>query len=236
MKIGILVVATKRYVDFVGQLWDSMRQHFFADGSADVTMYVHTDYEKPLTQQNGKYKLVQIPQDHLGWPFATLYRYRIFDRNRWTFIKECDHLYYLDADSKFVGPVGKEILGNHVATTHPGFWRHDHAPFSHERRSSSRAYVPEVQRKEYFCGGFQGGASTTYMMIAGHLATQIDLDIQDGIVAEWHDESHWNRWCTVMPPSLILPPEYCVPEEFAKDWPKPPKILALKKDHKAYRS
>jgi hypothetical protein len=36
-----------------------------------------------------------------------------------------------------------------------------------------------------------------------------ELAFKIGIVARWHDESHWNRYLIDHPPSLVLSPSYC---------------------------
>jgi histo-blood group ABO system transferase len=60
----------------------------------------------------------------------------------------------------------------------------------------------------------------------------IDDDLRRGVVAAWHDESHWNRYLVDHPADVVLPPEYCCPES----WPLPGrKLLALEKDHAALR-
>lgn len=58
-------------------------------------------------------------------------------------------------------------------------------------------------------------------------------DETNGLVAVWHDESHWNRYLLDHPPDVELPPSYCSPEGWPVD--EPARILALRKDHAAIR-
>jgi hypothetical protein len=68
----------------------------------------------------------------------------------------------------------------------------------------------------------------------------INEDESNGVLATWHDESHWNRYLTIYPPTKVLGPEYCypdVPNDYYRDkWRAAglgevqPKILALTKD------
>ena len=40
---------------------------------------------------------------------------------------------------------------------------------------------------------------------------RIDVDDKNGVMAVWHDESHWNRQLKQFPPTLVLDPRYCYP-------------------------
>ena len=235
MRIGVLVIATAKYVSYVKQLWESLTLNFLAGNKHDVTVFVHADGDLPALIESPWRHVRRIEQPHLGWPFATLYRYRTFLRSQ-AELMAMDYLYYLDVDMTVVGPVGEEIFGDLVATLHPGFWRPAHDTFPHEARSASRAFVPEALRKTYYCGGFQGGSGHGYMGACRTIAAAIEDDLDHGIIAKWHDESHWNRYLLDHGPALVLGPEYCVPEEFAHFWKPGPRILALKKDHAAMRS
>jgi len=70
------------------------------------------------------------------------------------------------------------------------------------------------------------------------IAERVNKDLENGIVAVWHDESHMNRYMIDNPPSTILTPSYCFAEEFIgnPNYPYEPKIVALKKNHSALRS
>ena len=76
------------------------------------------------------------------------------------------------------------------------------------------------------------------MRMAETISHNVLEDEKNGIVAEWHDESHMNRYAIDNPPSKILGLDYCCP-----DWPNKidfskvnPKILALTKNHEEVRS
>jgi hypothetical protein len=70
----------------------------------------------------------------------------------------------------------------------------------------------------------------------------IDADIKNGITAINNDESFWNQYLATRTPTLILPPQYCWhPPHPGRpysifDPEKPPKIVALDKNHDAVRA
>jgi len=147
-----------------------------------------------------------------------------------------DYLFYCDADMRFEGTVGEEILGELVATKHPGFWDKPHSFFeqSYERRPESAAYMPPGYGKAYYAGGFNGGRAGRFLEMSEQIKGWIDSDLTKGIVAVWHDESYLQRYMTGNQPSVELSPAYCYQEEL--NMPFERKLVALKKNHQEWRS
>lgn len=220
--VGLLVVATGKYIRFVEPLIESAGRHFLKNHH--VTYFIFTDQE-PIPLPNTIY----VFQNRLGWPFDTMHRYHIYYQNKGLFNQQ-DYLFATDADMLFVGDVGDEILGERVATLHPGFIGQRG---SYETDPDSRACVRSGEGKYYFAGGFYGGARDAFLHILKTNIIGIENDLNRGIIAVWHDESHWNRYCIDYPPTVILSPSYCYPESWSLPYPK--KLLALDKDHAKLR-
>ena len=221
-KIGLLIVATGRYDQFVDPLIASARKYFCSEDT--VTYYVFTD--GTITQAND---VVCTFQKRLGWPYDTLMRNSIYNQHKDLFINE-DYLFALDADMLFVGRVGKEILGDHVATRHPGFL---HQRGTYETREDSLAFVRPNEGVHYYAGGFFGGSKNRMFHILEETVSRVQEDLRRGIIAVWHDESHWNRYCIDHKPTVILNASYCYPESWKLPFPK--KLIALDKNHAAMR-
>ena len=70
------------------------------------------------------------------------------------------------------------------------------------------------------------------------IADRVTKDLDNDVIALWHDESHMNRYLIDNPPSLSLTPTYCFAEEQMTNasYPYDAKIIALKKDHDELRS
>ena len=70
------------------------------------------------------------------------------------------------------------------------------------------------------------------------LADRVTKDLENDVIALWHDESQMNRYLIDNPPTLSLTPSYCFAEEQMQnpDYPYEAKIIALKKDHHELRS
>jgi histo-blood group ABO system transferase len=221
--VGLLIVATGKYISFVNPLIESARKHFCRNHR--VTYFVFTDQEFAPPED-----VVRIEQKRLGWPYDTMMRYKVY-LNHWEKLLEQDYLFACDADMQFVGDVGDEILGERVATLHPGFVG---KRGSYETRRNSKAYISEREGTYYFAGGFYGAQKDCFLHILKTTVSRIEDDLKRGIIAVWHDESHWNRYCVDFPPSTVLTPSYCYPESWNLPYEK--KLLALDKDHAAFRN
>lgn len=227
-EVGLLVMATGRYVEFVEPLVASAKQYFCP--GHHVTYYIFTD--RYLAPQED---VVCIYQKRLGWPYDTMKRNHVYETNYEAY-EGVDYLFACDADMLFVDVVGDEILSERVATLSPGFA--PGSPFprhrgAYETNPLSTAYVRDDEGDSYFAGGFFGGTSEEFLKITRTTDANIDIDLANGIIAEWHDESHWNRYCIDNPPTVILSPSYCYPENWKMPYKR--RLLALDKNHEEIR-
>lgn len=198
MKAALLLVATgERYWGYAERLIDSANRFLFphqtilfTDGPEDLGVDV---------------KVVVPPA---GYPDATLRRYHTFLRQR-SILESYDFLIYSDVDMLFVAPVAeRDVVTNGLfATEHPGYVG---LPGTPETNPGSSAYVARVGT--YFCGGFNGGITASYLAMAEAIRGGIDADAARGFTAIWHDESHINRYLLDHPPARILSPSFCFPQ------------------------
>jgi histo-blood group ABO system transferase len=225
MKIGLLIIATNKYTQFLQPLISSADNFFLKD--KEVTYFIFTNQDIVIeTNRN----IVKINVDHKEWPWMTLGRYKIFS-NSSEELSKMDYLYYCDADMRFVGDVGDEILSERVATQHPGYYNRRGTP---ETNPLSLACVYDHEEMQYFAGGFNGGTSNEYLKMASHISNNIDIDYSKGLIAIWHDESHMNRYFIDNTPTKILDPSYCCSENWL-DCPFGRRLLALVKNHSEIR-
>ena len=227
--IGLLIIATNKYKDFIEPLIKSadrffMKKKLFSQNR--VNYFVFT--ESPLKIKSDR-SITYINTEHKGWPWMTLGRYKIFNNNV-DKLSSMSYLFYTDADMRFEGHVDEEILSERVATTHPGFCGGRGTP---ETNPKSLACVFPNESMTYFAGGFNGGTSQEYLKMCETLSCNIDKDYKNDIIAVWHDESHMNRYFIDNPPTTVLDPSYCYPESWNLPYEK--KLLALDKNHEEIR-
>lgn len=218
------MVATGAYRRYAPPLWDSASRHFLPDAERRLIVFSDQRCELPGAEW--------VRHPHAPWPQPTLHRYQAYLRARRRFA-DCDHVFCIDADMLFVDRVGEEVLGELVATTHPGFFASTRAELPYERRTESRAFVAPHEGGRYFAGAFVGGRRERFLTLARAVAAMVDADEAAGLVAAWHDESYLNRYLASFPPTLALSPAYCAPQSWSL--PFTPRLLALDKDHASER-
>lgn len=220
--VGLLIMATGKYIQFVPPLISSAEKYFCVNHN--VTYFVFTDGILPPTENT-----ICIYQPKLGWPYDSMMRSSVYASHADELLSQ-DYLFALDADMLFVDFVGEEIFGERVATQHPCYVG---IRGTYETNPLSSAYISSNEGEQYFAGGFYGGSTREFIRIVQTLSENVDIDLKNGIIAIWHDESHWNRYCIDHKPTVILNPSYCYPENW--DFPYPKKLLALDKNHNEMR-
>jgi histo-blood group ABO system transferase len=200
--VGLAIVATGKYIEFVKPLIESAEKYFCKNHN--VTYYVFTDQDFDAPEN-----VVCLPHSRLGWPYDTMMRYEAYFNHKDYFSEE-DYIFAIDADMLFVDTVGDEILSDHTAVMHPGFVN---KKGTYETNPQSTACVYPYEGQYYFCGGVYGGSRERFFHICKTTLQNIYQDLSNGIIAVWHDESHWNRYCIDHKPVRVMTPSYCFPDE-----------------------
>lgn len=211
-KIGLCVFATGHYNDYAQELIASARKFFCKEHQ--VTYFVFTDGEIPQAED-----VIVIYQKQLGWPYDSLKRFHVYDSNK-TLLSKMDYLFAIDADMRFFEPVGTEVLGKTVAVA-----RDVGSPRTYERNKKSKAYLSSNQARHYFVSAFFGGVRAEFFRMIGEMKKQVDSDLMWDYIAQYHAESHLNRYFHDNPPRIVLDTSYCYPQGW--DLPFPKKIVAM---------
>jgi histo-blood group ABO system transferase len=228
MKVALCVVATGKYTRFLCELLGTAREFFCAGHEVRVFCFSDT----ALVPRICGLDLVLGTIAHEPWPGPTLHRYGTMLQAAGDLL-DCDYVYYIDVDSRFVRPVGEEIFGHLAATLHYGFLETPRNAWTYERRPVSTACIPKGKGRAYYCGGFQGGRAAVYVQAMRTMAAAITADERCGIVACWHDESHWNRYLIDHPPTVVLSHDYMCPPPWR---PETQRIVIVGKDNGEVRS
>lgn len=227
-KVALCVMATGKYLTFAHTMIQSAKRYFCINH--EVTYLVFTDDNSVFdgtkkSESNIKY----IYQKRLGWPYDTMNRFHVYYTQK-DFLETMDYVFATDADMLFVDFVGDEILGERVATQHPGYVGQRG---TYETNHISTACIKFNEGKYYFAGGFYGGRSPEFLKLIKTCADNVDKDLVRNFIAVWHDESHLNRYFIDNKPTKILSPSYCYPERWNLPYHK--RLLALDKNHSELR-
>jgi histo-blood group ABO system transferase len=225
-RIALCIMATGKYLSYAEQLIASARTHFCV--GHEVLYFVFTDG----TLQDTGGDIVRVEQKRLGWPYDTMMRFHAYYGAK-ELLQKMDYIFCSDADMLFVHKVGDEILSDLVATRHPGFYNKPRSQYTYETRKESHACINGDEGTWYVCGGFYGGTVKEILSYWERVIQDVDDDLKRGMIAVWHDESHWNRYCVDHRPTKLLSPSYCYPERWKLPFRK--RLLALDKDHGALR-
>lgn len=221
--IDILTICTGKYTVFFKDFYESCEK-FFLPGY-NKRYFVFTDGEL-LESEN----IVKIHQNKLGWPYDTMMRFKMFNS-----IKNelnGDYVFFFNVNIKFISEVGEEVLPKEeneylMGVIHPGFYNSsiNHVPY--ERRYDSNFFIPVGVGSYYYQGCFNGGRTKEFLEMSSILESKINMDMANGIIPIWHDESALNWYYSTRSP-LSLNSGYAYPE--SAEIPFDKKILQVDKN------
>jgi histo-blood group ABO system transferase len=255
--IGVMTVATNRYIDYWAEMAASADRNFFPGHR--LVLHVFTDQverAREIAASLSRAEVDIVPIKPLRWPDATLLRYELFDAHRERLME--DILIHLDADMLVECDTGAELeprmwRGGIALVRHPGYWRpraatrlgmyaqhplmavSDARRFLHlgglgswETDPDCRAFVPRQDRRTYVCGGTWMGYREALLAMIRSLGVRTREDLNEGRIAVWHDESHLN-WFVSRNSVTVLGSEYCYAPGFPSIADLSPRIIAVDK-------
>jgi hypothetical protein len=225
LSVGVISIATNGYSKYWKDLVVSADKNLPKD--ADVRFHLFTDEVDECREFSSRFstrKFQFYKIESLGWPEATLHRYRIYSEHRESLTEEV--LMHLDSDMLIEQNFLNEIFSRPLTAgmglvLHPGYFRPKGFDkytyyFSNkiafirdlrlrmrigglgawEIRQKSQAFVMRKRRKRYFCGGIWFGKREEFLSLVQELESQERIDSANGVTAMWHDESYLNKWAT----------------------------------------
>lgn len=249
LTVGLLLISTGLYDQFLQPLIDSVDRHFFQGD--DIIIYLFGDKEKYSFKLPSRISIIVTQIKHEPWPASTLFRYKHFVSAAKK-IAICDYCFYSDVDMMMVGDVTDDVLLKNneevdlIFTRHPGFWNNKEWG-SQGVSERSKAYLREDERHRYVCGGFNGGKAHRFLEMSRVLADNINADEGIGYRCPHNDETHTNAFANRIvykdyPTWKVkdLTPSYCMlPDKDARIKfgieGLPAIIYALDKNHEELR-
>lgn len=192
MKIAILYICTGKYDIFWKDFYLTAEKYFFAEDEKEY--FVFTDSNNIYDKENENVNIIY--QENLGWPLITLHRYKILQgiKNQ---LQEFDYCFFFNANSKFLDYVGREILPDDdeiLVVQHPYFYNKTRDKYTYDSNPHCNAYISKNEGKVYAYGAFTGAKVATYCKMMQVITKWTDMDLENGIIAKWHDESYLNKY------------------------------------------
>lgn len=206
-KIAVLYISTGRYICFWNDFYTSAEKHFLPRHKK--TYFLFTDHDDLSVPDN----VVKIHQEQLPRPHITLKRYHFFSAIE-SLLKKFDYIYFVNGNTIITQDINEEIFPNNtqkiMVTLHPGFYRTNPRHVTYDRNPKSRAFIPLNQGTYYVMGGFNGGTAAGFLEMSKKLKAETDIDLNNGIIPRWHDESLLNRYVETQiqngkTPLILLP-------------------------------
>lgn len=227
-KIAILYICTGKYDVFWKEFYISCEKYFLPN--SEKKYFVFTDAEEIYAEDDNP-RIYKIYQKKMGWPYDTLMRFELFSHieNK---LEEFEYIFFLNANVLFLHTVNEsELLDTQselFVVLHPGWINRNKFFLPYERNKKSTAYIPYGAGDKYFMGGVNGGTAEAYLKLINTLKKNIQTDLDNHIIAKWHDESQLNRYMLDYENYKILPPSFGYPENWIL--PYEPIVLIRDKD------
>ena len=192
MKCAIIFIGTNRYIGFFEGYKSAIDLHFLPDH--EKTFFVFTDQPKHELLSHNNVVVTEI--EHEPWPYVTLHRFKYMMMVEDS-LKNFDYVFFVDADLWPCNTITDMHLLNHekslIGVQHPGFFGRTG---TFETNTSSRANIFDgyYNLSHYRQGCFWGGKALAVLEMVRELNERVDLDLEDNVVAIWHDESHLNKY------------------------------------------
>lgn len=227
-RVAILYICTGKYDVFWKGFYESMEKNFL--NHSEKHYFVFTDakyiYNEELCE-----RIHKIYQERLGWPYDTLMRFELFSHVKEQLIG-FDYVLFMNANMLCMKEVCEEEFlpqdEQLVAVRHPGCVNYPKLLYPYDRNKKSTAYISRGQGKYYFMGGVNGGKTDAYLRLIESLKGAIQQDLDNDVIARWHDESQLNKYLLNRTDVKVLMPEYGYPEGW--NLPYEPKLLIRDKD------
>jgi len=209
MNIGILIICTGKYDVFFKDLFETSEKFFLKEHKKHY--FIFTDSTNIELSDN----ISIIRQDFLGWPYDTMFRFKMFNTINEE-LSKMDFLFFLNANMLFISEVGEEVIPNEsqdflCGVNHPGYYDKENLKFPYERLKESCLSIGPDEGINYFQGCLIGGKSDVFINMSNILEEKINLDLSNNIIPIYHDESALNWYYKDRKP-LVLTPSYAFPE------------------------
>lgn len=195
--VTVCILATGRYYEL------ALKQAIPLNKSPDYQVIIFSDFTG--TPPDG----VEVHyMEHRKWPGVTIRKFEMVAQYKHRI--KGDYVIIHDADTGFI-EIPPTSLFEHdvVALEHIGYKEKifgNVLPF--EMNPKSRAFINKPISRPYRGGSLMGGERERFIDICEYLAKNINDDAKDGIVAVWHDESHWNWFISGNEHTVIPYSEY----------------------------
>lgn len=236
MKVSICFIGTEKYLNFLPRYYENIHEYFLP--KTEKQFLVFTDGSGDFPED-----IIVYPHEHMQWPYITLKRFEIINKAKKD-IEQTDWFIFLDADALVVDHINEEEFfddtKDYFGVHHPCHFLkmppHNQKFGAFETNKKSTSSVDENNDLSvYFQGCLWGGKVPQIMNLIDELERRTNIDLENDVIAQWHDESHLNKFFVENRQDVnVLGPEFAYPEMFSEYCNFEPKIVHLSKNNSKY--
>jgi len=236
MKVAICFIGTGKYLNFLPRYYENVHEYFLPKTEKQFLVFTDGDGDFPEDINTYDY-------EHIEWPYITLKRFEIIQKAK-DVISETDWFVFIDADALVVDTVTeeeffddtKDFFGVHHPCHFLKMPPHNQKFGAFETNKKSTAAISEDDDLSvYFQGCLWGGKSSKIMDLICELDRRVQTDLDNDVIAQWHDESHLNKFLIENRDNTnVLGPQFAYPEMFGQYCDFEPKIVHLSKNNSKY--
>ena len=257
--LTVFSVATDRYINHWSRMVNSYLVTNGSSVKVQWIVFTDKQNEidpELISKLGGSLLVIDTP--HQEWPFPTLLRYqyllRVSEQVNGRIIMHLDADMLFVGDLKLNGIEESLGIKGINLVRHPGYYRPRRMKKllfyaknfnflardvktqvlfgglgTWERNKFSRAFVQRRSRENYVCGGVWLGKKAEILKLCKELSLRVNEDLESGIIAVFHDESHLN-WYQAKNHLPLLNPELCYDPSYPQLKNLRPKIFAVDKN------
>lgn len=203
-KIAIVYLAIGVYDVFWDEFYRSSEKFLFPD--CEKEYFLFTDSKKLLSLQLSNVTVYYHKDE--GWVKNVIAKneciLQLKDK-----LQEQDFLFYINANVEIKDTIlGKDILPKREndflsILSFDHYSNIDKKLYPYERNPESAAYIPYDKGVYYFQSGFYGGRFKEILELVSQCARYAKIDMDNGMMAIWHDESYLNKYLLDHKPKII---------------------------------
>lgn len=238
MKVAIIFIGTGKYLDYLPLWYEKIEDNFLPE--TEKIVFVFTDGQLEDHPQN----IIVNYLEHKEWPYVSLERFKTILSVEGE-LEKYDYLIFMDADTLVVDKIfpndifddEKYLIGVHHPCHYLQMPPHNQYPGAFETNERSTSAIDdEDDTSIYYQACVWGGKIPNVLDMIKVLHKNIQMDLDNDIIAKWDDESHLNKYfCSHKTMVNTLSPSYAYPEVFSSSCTFEPKIVHLAKDNSVYQ-